>query len=190
MIDSNIPLTPAGPNRSHNGTCLVRAQDVEVVALERSGGQQIVSTSNTGAIAAVSPLGPVLEGPTYAACVDDYLKLISITKLELVTDTNNKSTASFNLSSSIMAARGATKLQTQQYALPLSLESCQQFSLGLLHVPNEATAASPTKVCFALFRFDVRSIFAIAQTIHLIFLPFLRSGFDNVIDWFSDGATN
>ena len=158
MIDSNIPLTPADPNRSHNGTCLVRAQDVEVVALERSGGQQIVSTSITGAIAAVSPLGPVLEGPTYAACVDDYLKLISITKLELVTDTNNKSTASFNLSSSIIAARGATKLQTQQYALPLSLESCQRFSLGLLHVPNEATAASPTKVCFALFRFDVRSI--------------------------------
>ena len=148
MIDSNVAFAP-GPNRSHHGMCPTRAQDVDGVALERSasqpqavGGQQTVATS-TGAIAAVSPRSSVSEGPTYAACAVN-LPVIGLKS-----------------SSSMTAARhgGATKLQTQQYALPLSLESCQRFSLGLLHVPNEATAASPTKVCFVvcLFYFYVRS---------------------------------
>ena len=141
MIDSNVAFAP-GPNRTHNGMCLTRAQDNDGVALERCasqpqavGGQQTVATS-TGAIAAVSPRGSVSEGPPYAACA----------------------VIGFNLSSSMTAARhgGATKLQTQQCALPLSFESCQRFSLGLLHVPNEATAASPTKVCFCfVFPIDI-----------------------------------
>ena len=136
MIDSNVAFVP-GPNRSHNGMRPTRALDFDGVALERSasqpqavGGQRTVATS-TGAIAAVSPRGSGSEGPPYAACA----------------------VIGFNVSSSLTAARhgGATKLQTQQYALPLSLESCQRFSRGLLHVPNEATAASPTKVCYVSF---------------------------------------